>query len=61
MRGILDNNETIDTVSELMLECPDSCAKPATAYLCKYLLARLKIIEKDALVANEFETVMQDG
>ena len=61
MRGILDNNETMDAVSELILECPDSCAKPTTAYLCRYLLARLKIIEKDALVANEFETVTQDG
>jgi hypothetical protein len=55
LRGILENSETLDTVSELILECPDSCAKPATAYLCKYLLARLKIIEKDSLLSNEQE------
>ena len=62
LRGILENPETLDTVSELILECPDSCAKPATAYLCKYLLARLKIIEKSALLSNEQETcVGADG
>jgi len=53
LRGILENPETLETVIELILECPDNCAKPATAYLCKYLLARLKIIEKDALLSNE--------
>jgi len=53
LRGILENQETLETVCELILECPDNCAKPSTAYLCKYLLARLKIIEKDALLKGE--------
>jgi hypothetical protein len=62
LRGILENPDTLETVSELILECTDSCAKPATAYLCKYLLARCKIIEKEALLGNTQETVVDaDG
>ncbi len=52
LKSIVDDLNTFEIILELLIECSDSTAKSNTAHLCKYLLARAKIIERQALLED---------
>ena len=52
LKSIVDDPNTFEIILELLIECSDSTAKSNTAHLCKYLLSRAKIIERQALLED---------
>jgi DNA-binding phage protein len=43
------NEDNGDYLMDLLLECPDSVARANVATLLKYVINRLKVLEKDKL------------
>ena len=58
MQEIVDNDEG-ETVMEILFECPDKLARNHLIRIIRYLVCRLKEIEKDKIMANEFDTITE--
>jgi hypothetical protein len=56
VQSLLDNNNA-EQVLEILFDCTDKISQNNTAYLMKYLLCRLKTIEKETLLSMETETI----
>jgi len=54
MKSLLDDDDA-EVVMEILFECPDLHARRNLIRIIRYLVCRLKEIEKDAILANEFD------
>lgn len=58
MSSLLDENNA-ECILELFFECTDKVSQANAARLIKYLLCRLKVIEKEELLSRAVETVTE--
>lgn len=56
MRTLLDDDDG-EPAMEILFDCSDKLARRYLGRILRYLICRLKDIEKDAILANEFDTV----
>lgn len=54
MRALLDDDDC-EPVMEILFSCPDMQARKNLIRIIRYLVCRLKLIEKDLILANDFE------
>ena len=53
MKALLDEDDC-EAVMEILFSCPDMHARRNLIRIIRYLVCRLKVIEKDLIIANEF-------
>ena len=58
MQALLDDDDA-ETVMEILFECADRLARKNLIRIIRYLICRLKDIEKDKIIANEFDIVTE--
>lgn len=58
VKSLLDANNA-KVVMECLLDCDDACTRINVGHLIKYLLCRLKEIERDQLLSGEKETIKE--
>lgn len=58
LAALLEDNNA-ECIMEIFFECTDKVSQVNVARLIKYLLCRLKLIEKQELLANATETVVE--
>lgn len=51
------NDDDGEPVMEILFDCIDKMARKYLMRIIRYLICRLKDIEKDAILANEFDTI----
>lgn len=54
MQTLLDDDDA-EPVMEILFDCPDKIARKNLIRIIRYLVCRLKEIEKDKIIANEFD------
>ena len=58
MQAMLDDDDA-ETVMEILFECADKLARKNLIRIIRYLICRLKDIEKDKIIANEFDIITE--
>ena len=56
MKQLLDDDDA-EVVMEILFDCPDMHARRNLIRIIRYLVCRLKEIEKDAILGNEFDEI----
>ena len=55
---MLDDDDA-EPVMEILFDCPDKIARKNLIRIIRYLVCRLKEIEKDKIFANEFDIITE--
>ena len=58
MQTMLDDDDA-EPVMEILFDCPDKIARKNLIRIIRYLVCRLKEIEKDKIFANEFDIITE--
>lgn len=58
MQTLLDDDDA-ESVMEILFDCPDKIARKNLVRIIRYLICRLKEIEKDKILANEFDVITE--
>ena len=58
MESLMDEDEA-EPIMEIMFDCTNSHARSSIIRLVRYLVCRLKEIEKDGIFANEFNVTSE--
>ena len=58
MQTLLDDDDA-EAVMEILFDCPDRIARKNLIRIIRYLVCRLKEIEKDKIIANEFDVTTE--
>lgn len=58
METMLDDDDA-EPIMEILFDCPDKIARKNLIRIIRYLLCRLKDIEKDKIMANEFDVLTE--
>ena len=58
MRVLLEDDDA-EVVLEILFDCPDKPARRSLIKIIRYLLCRLKIIEKELILQNEFVVISE--
>ena len=56
MKSLLEDDDA-EVVMEILFDCPDMHARRNLIRIIRYLICRLKEIEKDTIIANEFDEI----
>jgi len=55
---MLDDDDA-EPIMEILFDCPDKIARRNLIRIVRYLLCRLKEIEKEKILANEFDVLTE--
>lgn len=58
MQAMLDDDDA-EPIMEILFDCPDKIARRNLIRIVRYLLCRLKEIEKEKILANEFDVLTE--